>query len=356
MIFYIAFLILILGHILQESSSQNNKKLIFIFCSTVLAALAGLRGDVGQDDETYKVMFSEVNSIESGVQEPLFNLSVLFLKWLGLESQSLFILFAVFSAVILYIIIEKTAPYLSVLILVVYFSHKFIHNDLNLIRQGLGSLIFIYSVTVYEKKKALFFLLNLIGASIHLPAILACGGFFCCEIVISKVMNLRGLIRLIVLSSFLLICVILGVEFDLNVVDFSMFGFTEKYSTYQVRDDFNASFNPVFDIVFIKMVLIVVCFSWFSMKRQIDFKIMLMLHSMIFGLAVLIVFQSNTSVAKRISSYFFTSEPFVVCWIVNELKAKWSFLSKVAVIALSAIQLVYNVTWLKVVGSYNICF
>ncbi|MDT2753538.1 EpsG family protein [Enterococcus pseudoavium] len=82
------------------------------------------------------------------------------------QYQMIFILVQFMLIFFLFLIVKNNKRNFCATLFIYYFS-MFFFSSLSLMRQSLGCLIFLYSINFINEKKQRFFLLNLIGVSIH---------------------------------------------------------------------------------------------------------------------------------------------------------------------------------------------
>ena len=113
------------------------RKYFFIFVIFVFFLISAFRNGVGLDEEAYRNIYNTISydfsnndfSFFNYLQEPLFifiNIILLPFK----SDQCIFVFFSILNSILLYLAYKKFTCY-SVLPLLIYFSHRFLHNDLN---------------------------------------------------------------------------------------------------------------------------------------------------------------------------------------------------------------------------------
>ncbi len=159
LIYFIYFIFLsVLAVEYELNQFKSNELLIFIGIS--LALLAGFRGEeVSRDYLPYQFAFDNINDfvrdesgIYFGVFEPGFIGVVLLLKVFFVQNYGLAIMlfFAITSVAMKIFIFDRFSinPYLVILL---YFSHYFIIQEMTQIRIGFASAIFFVSLIFYFK-------------------------------------------------------------------------------------------------------------------------------------------------------------------------------------------------------------
>lgn len=353
MIFYFTYLVLLILLISQIFAPTKYKNLILVISLFILFVISSIRGEVGPDDQSYREIFNNANSYINFVQEPLFTFLLYSLKLLGFGSQSLFFLFGFINVTLLYLVIRFCSTTNNIIIVLLYFSHRFLHNDLNLIRQCTASLLFILSLKFFDRNKLFFWVLNIIAISIHIVAILPlilCLLYFYFNTVFNKT-------KLFLYIVFALLCsYLIGSNFSLNSLNIPAIDFISKLDTYTVREDFNSSFNPLSDIIVYKgLLLILVYIGLYKFyKNSNDTRIYI--YFTVMTLVILFLLQSNISIAKRSASIVFVIEPFLFYKLFFANSVKHKLFSYLFIVCISFFQLYYNISVSKFLNEYNTFF
>jgi hypothetical protein len=287
------------------------KKLIFIFTIFILFLISAFRNGVGLDEDAYRNIYNLISadilnknfSLFDYLQEPLFiliNKILLPFK----SDQSIFIFFSIINATLLYLAYKRFVGYAALPILI-YFSHRFLHNDLNQIRQGLISLIFLYSLNFMNSKK--FYIYNLIGLFVQSGAII----YFAFNFV-KKYFTRPKHVFISLLISFFLTKFIAG---D------STFGFlpdASKIFFYLKDERFNYTRDLLKDFTFYKCMFILFLMSIkYSSLSKMWIHFPLLYSTYAFGIFCLISFHNIALISGRVSTLLFTVEPILIYYVVK---------------------------------------
>ncbi len=287
------------------------KKQIFIFAIFILFLISAFRNGVGLDEDAYRNIYNLISadilnknfSLFDYLQEPLFILINIILIPIK-SDQSIFIFFSIINATLLYLAYKRFVGYAALPILI-YFSHRFLHNDLNQIRQGLISLIFLYSLNFINSKK--FYIYNLIGLFIQSGAII----YFAFNFV-KKYFTRPKHVFISLLISFFLTKFITG---D------STFGFlpdASKIFFYLKDERFNYTRDLLKDFTFYKcmFILFLMSIKYKSLSKMwIHFPLLYSTYA--FGIFCLISFHNIALISGRVSTLLFTVEPILIYYVVK---------------------------------------
>ncbi len=294
------------------------KKLFFILTITVLFFISALRFGIGLDEDSYRSIYKTISedylngniSFSNYFQEPLFILfNILLIPFKS--DQSIYFLFAFLNSLLLFFSYKEFSNY-SVIPILIYFSHRFLHNDLNQIRQGLVSLIFLYSLLFIGKKKYIF--LNIIGVFIQSGAII-----FIIYLFIKKIFSEPK-------SVFFLICIsVCLTKVITNDFLFGYFPEASKILFYLQDERFNYTRNLFVDFTFYKCVIILLLLSLNYKALKNKWNYFTILYSVyVFGLFCMIALHNIALLSGRISSLLFTVEPVLIFYLVIRFKSYFS--------------------------------
>ncbi len=287
------------------------KKQIFIFAIFILFLISAFRNGVGLDEDAYRNIYNLISadilnknfSLFDYLQEPLFILINIILIPIK-SDQSIFIFFSIINATLLYLAYKRFVGYAALPILI-YFSHRFLHNDLNQIRQGLISLIFLYSLNFINSKK--FYIYNLIGLFVQSGAII----YFAFNFV-KKYFTRPKHVFISLLISFFLTKFITG---D------STFGFlpdASKIFFYLKDERFNYTRDLLKDFTFYKcmFILFLMSIKYKSLSKMwIHFPLLYSTYA--FGIFCLISFHNIALISGRVSTLLFTVEPILIYYVIK---------------------------------------
>jgi hypothetical protein len=299
--------------ILSLSDLNKNKysKYFFIFTILFLLFISGFRNGIGLDEDAYRNIYNSIAldislnqfSFSNYLQEPLYILFNIFLIPFK-SDQSIFIFFSIINATFLYLAYKRFVGYAALPILI-YFSHRFLHNDLNQIRQGLISLIFLYSLNFMNSKK--FYIYNLIGLFVQSGAII----YFAFNFV-KKYFTRPKHVFISLLISFFLTKFITG---D------STFGFlpdASKIFFYLKDERFNYTRDLLKDFTFYKcmFILFLMSIKYTSLSKMwIHFPLLYSTYA--FGIFCLISFHNIALISGRVSTLLFTVEPILIYYVIK---------------------------------------
>lgn len=331
------FILIFVVIILEIIRNKKNEKIIFGLGIIAVFTFSAFRIYSGLDDDAYIELFTKLSSsnafIINNFQEPLFQLLVKLLTIIPFE-KSIFFLTSIISAILFYKINVKVIGY-SLIPLIFYTSHKFLHNDLNQIRQGVVSLGILY-LLVNHKSIQWFKGASLAG--IHILAIL----YFPIKLVINKI-SLRSNLQIIFL---LLIGWLSGKIFN-TLMGINIFNNTKLI--YYLNDSrFNNSILLLTNFVFIKSVAIfIICIIAFRNLYSQNKSYKIIVDTYFLGILTMIAFQNIEILSGRVSSLFFTSEPFLIYFLYQHLKLKSLRILFIPILLLAFAQLLYNLIFSK---------
>ncbi|MFV8322667.1 EpsG family protein [Flavobacterium sp. LB3P21] len=182
-IFYTLFLILCILFsnklISKKIGANNNFEIDFTrpgiyFFMLMYSLVIGLRYNVGRDYEGYTRWFKELSRSGHFPVDNDFGFIWLnqFLVEFGFESYSLFIVFA-FLQILFLLLFLKSIPFLRSWYFFLFFTSLIFFVSMNVMRQTLAFLIFMYCLQLFYQKKFLkTFLLGLFAFSMHKTVIL----------------------------------------------------------------------------------------------------------------------------------------------------------------------------------------
>lgn len=295
------------------------RKYVFILAILILFTISAIRNGIGLDEEAYRNIYNLISSdfadknfsLFDYLQEPLFitfNIILIPFK----SDQSIFIFFSILNALFLFLAYKRFAGY-NVLPILIYYSHRYLHNDLNQIRQGLISLIFLYSLIYINTKR--FYFYNLIGLFIQSGAII----FFVFNFVKNYFIVPKYVICLLFISLIL-------TNFITGDSALDRLPEASKLLFYLKDERFNYTRELLKDFTFYKCIFI---FSLLSIrynaleKAWIHFPLLFSSYS--FGIFCLLLFHNIAIISGRVSALLFTVEPILIFYIIKSYKTSISF-------------------------------
>jgi hypothetical protein len=317
--------------ILCISQNNSNQKLNFKISLFLLFLFSGFRVVSGHDDDSYIKIFNFVQS------EPLnfFNYSqepgfILIVKSLGLlfSYKSLFLFFSALSIFLLYKACKRYTGY-AILPILIYFSHKYIHHDLNQIRQGIVSLVFL---NIIDSKKLFSLKKIFLSTSIHVLSIFFIPAKYFLNIKFTSV------------YKYLLIFIICFLfSFFIKSENFIDLFFDSRVYTYLIDTRFNGSINLLKNINFYKTTLFIMfIFLNFKRYRRNINKFNILFNAYFFGYLMLILFRNIIIFSARLSSVFLITESFLIYLIYKQADKKNKPLLLFIIILFTSSQLYYN--------------
>lgn len=176
---YIALFLILVGlGIFESRAKSSQKKYIGLASTTTFILFIGFRGYVGWDWYYYQELYNRIN-----IDSNTFNLNpnevfypgfIFFLKFLKtINSNFLFVstTITVINSIFYFIFFNKYR--LNVSIGFALISVFCLNIQIDLLRNSLSLLIFLFSIRYIDRKKIMSFLLcNLLGATIHLSSLL----------------------------------------------------------------------------------------------------------------------------------------------------------------------------------------
>jgi hypothetical protein len=313
-VFYYLIFLLISFFSLFDLFNHRYKFHFFSLSVFILFLISALRFGIGLDEDSYRNIYKNISedyfvgqfSLFNYLQEPLFVFfNILLIPFRS--DQSIFFLFASLNAIFLFLSYREYSNY-NVLPLLIYYSHRFLHNDLNQIRQGLVSLIFLYSLIYIYRR--FFYFINLFGMFIQSGGII----YFLYVSVKKYFSTPKKVVVLLFISLFLS-------RFLTN--DF-LFGYIPDFSKilFYLQDErFNYARKLFLDFSFYKSLLIIILLSYHfeALKlKKIHFPILYSVYA--FGFFCLIMLHNIAILSGRISSLLFTVEPILVFYLIERFR------------------------------------
>lgn len=312
--------------------SFKNQKILFNFSVILVFSFSALRIYRGLDDDSYIAIYNSFYYTDSffvnNIQEPLFQLILKALSFVG-NANSVFLLSSAFSAFLFYKINKRLVGY-SILPLIVYLSHKFIHNDMNQIRQGAVSLGFLFLAINY--RQAQWFKGSLLSGIHILSTLYFPAQFFSRKIKLNRTSNIILLIAFVFILR-----VVFKVLIQTNLFE----GF--KLAFYIMDSRFNQEVFLFKNFTFIKSLLIFTYCKLFLVNlynSNSNYRQLLNIYFL--GILVMIIFQDIEILSGRVSSFFFITEPFLFHFIYNNTKVANQRILFIPIILFAFMQTIFN--------------
>lgn len=261
----------------------------------LLILFAGLQLNFSDDYQSYRGLFSEINSIKDVINtilEPGFAVLIFTFKKIGLGFNT-FLLFIAFCSITL----KKKAikklsslPYLSLLL---YFLLYYITQDVIQIRQGLAIAVCFYAIIfVTEKNPFAFFGAVFIAITFHYSAIIFLPVYFLKNI---NLKNKRLILFLVFISLLISSVNILSI---INWVNTSFLHSSYIFHKLKIYDTVSIS---IISVTFIIRLLIYIFYIFFTDN---DNQNKLYANIYLLGIFIFSMFHSVEILAARFTIYF----------------------------------------------------
>jgi len=292
--------------------------------------ISGFRLVTGKDDESYIKLFKLLQSGElqilETVQEPIFSFIT---KIIGLffNEDFFFLFFSFISIYLLYKVCIKYTGY-TIIPIIIYFSHKFIHNDLNQIRQGIISLAFLL---IIDSKKISFKKI-ILSTGIHTSSLLFI------PVSYFKQQNFTN-------SKTYIFFILISFIFSFYITSSLFLSLFENsiYISYLIDSRYNQSINLLANPNFYKTTILVALILYNFKKYTLEINKFSTLFNVYFiGYILFIIFRNISILSGRISSIFFVSEPFIIYLMYMNINKKYKPFSLFFIILVTIFQLYYN--------------
>lgn len=289
---------------------KSNVLIIPIFILFVLLLIR----ERGWDLELYKEMFVRIEdlNIEEWV-EPGFQIAILSVKSIDGDFYLFNFLYSIFICVLMYLIGTYRLKYPFIFILLLFLIY-FFRGPYGQMRQAISMFIFLFSLRYINHKEIYFFILNLIGISIHSVSILPLLSFF-----IIKYINIdKKQLFFIVVMCFIFI------GFDLSAIilnsSFFDFQFFKKIQYYTMNTyGLNGFITPVTcRIIFVSCVI---CFVFPNLSVLSKYE-KIMITTFILGVVTYALFSYDLRIASRSSRIFIIIELLILTKAMEYSKNK----------------------------------
>ena len=333
----------------KEKRSKPIMIYLYVVCVMLLIIFGGVRSPgTGIDDMQYVDFFYDINAklrtgdffstVKLYRYEPVMFLLFEVSSFISSNAGSLIFLFCALSVSINSFFIKKLSPY-PILSLSVYSAHNFINKDLNQIRFGLASALFLGFVYFLVKRKfvagLVFFLLSFFSQATAIVSVI--------PVVALRFLKSKYAPMVIILLSIPLSYI--GSVFLIKIIAPYMGGVGERGLGY-IKDEV-VSQSP-FSLGNLKNILLVFLFSIFLLNEKISnrsieeynkyYKLVLIFS---IGGAVRIFFSDYAS-GSRLANYLLQVEPVILVFLCFEMKGWKRFLSLVLLFSIVSYYLYYN--------------
>lgn len=162
----------IFGYLFTKIYNNFNRDLSskqYIIFTIILILIVGLRG-VGVDNDYSTYESSIYNNLSIG--EPTFLLITFIIRTLGLPNYTLFLVYAAIGISLKMRIIYKYS-YLPIISFIIYLSNIIMLQDINQIRAGVATALFLTSIPyLVQNKKKIFTYIILLATLFHFSSLL----------------------------------------------------------------------------------------------------------------------------------------------------------------------------------------
>lgn len=341
-------LLLALVEILLKKDERTTHILTYLLCiaTVTLIIFAGIRGlGTGMDDYQYRSFFAdfvrriEVNGFANTVAffryEPLI-FAIAWITSLFSHNASVFLfVFSILAVSTNAIFFKKMSPY-PVLALALYSAHIFINKDVNQIRFGLSSALFLGVIwTIYLKQywwAFAFFILSFLSHNTAVMVVTIIPFLFIRESRWWPVAIIMFSVPLSVVGGTGFIALIAG---HLGSMGERAAGYSNEAS--------NAGDGSVVSVSNLKNIMLVFIFVYFMLSNQLkreQYDVWKLNYLLILTFAIgggIRIFFYNYSSGARLSNYLLQVEPIILTSLIYQSKR----VLKPAMFAMFAFFLVY---------------
>ncbi|WP_241647865.1 EpsG family protein [Rosenbergiella metrosideri] len=317
----------------------------FLFVSSVVAIIifAGARGvGTGYDDLQYRYAFNEIaeKSVTLGLSqilslfryEPITTLLMYITSLFSKSADVLLMTYATISIMITSLTYKKVSPYILIS-LCIFSAHLLINKDMNQIRFGIASALYVYSLTfLSEKKIKLFIVIYLLSVLSHQTAT---AGLL---VVFSQIYKRKYLPFYIVVLSVLL--GLIGSKFFLGKFE----NFIPQTALAYEGSEYDTEL-PIFSISNFKNIVFVYIYCKYlinndSLKIKWEIRYILVFAFSI-GAGIRIFFNDFSIIGGRVGNLFLQIEPILISMLIFEFK-KYKVLMLTLCLMIVIYYLLYN--------------
>ncbi|WP_130830750.1 EpsG family protein [[Erwinia] mediterraneensis] len=330
---YISGFILLISlvEVLVKKDDRTTNLLTFIFMIAVLTLIVfgGIRGlGTGMDDYQYRSFYQEflariqVNGFWGAVSffryEPVIFLMATITSVISHNSDVFIFVFAIISVSINAVFFKKMSPY-PVLALALYSAHIYINKDMNQIRFGLSSALFLGVLYfVWLKRYWLAFGFLVVSFWSHNTAVIAVSLLPFLYIRESRYIPALIILFSIPLSKF-------GGNNFVLLISSHLGTLGERAAGYSSDSSYSTD-GSIFSVSNLKNVMLVFMFCYFMLSDEIKQKSYdlyrlnyLLILTFAIGGAVRIFFYNYPSGA-RLSNYMLQVEPVILTMLIGQSK------------------------------------
>lgn len=326
----------------------NKQILLYLYILSVIVLIffGGIRGaGTGVDDSMYRITFSEIEQksvmlsigdiINQYKYEPITTIVMMAVSIFTKNADIFIFAYLLISVFINSYTYKKYSP-LFLISLAVYSSHLYLNKDLNQIRFGLSSALFVLSMCyLHENKYTKSIIFIVMAALSHQTALAGVVMYLVRPFVKWKYMPF-----LIVL-----ICIPLGFLGGKNIFGWAFGYLPQIVSNYQ-GTEFDTEI-PLVSVANIKNVFFVFIFCFFLLDKngklsteQIGLSYILILVYAI-GAGVRMVFHDFSIIGGRVGNLFLHVEPLLISLLCFRL-IKYRFLMVIFIVSIIMYYFYYN--------------
>ncbi len=356
MLIYVICFIFLAILALEYEFKAFESKLFLVIVIFLLALLAGFRNiDVDKDYFNYQLSFDLIYDIANSpafltIYEPGFLATVLIIRHFFENNYGIVIMLCVgLTSIILKVVSIKRFAINPYLVILFYFSHYFILQEMTEIRIGIASAIFLMSLVYYLKgNHIVFFALILLATSFHYSAIIFLLIFLFNTVDFNRFIYSTILV-LSVLFAFIKLPLInvLG-YFDLTLVSRKLNHYSDLVEQ-GVAENIN-----VFNVINICNILCCLYLMFCIPKPLLilDKRLILFLKCNILSIFLLSLLSGVPSIAFRLSELFGIVSMFLFSYLVKYLPAfKYNIL---LLILLAGLFFYINLFYGELLGPYKL--
>lgn len=328
-------LVMSLVELLLKKDERTNHLLTYLLCiaTVTLIVFGGIRGlGTGMDDYQYRNFFEDFirriqvngffNTVAFFRYEPLIFAIATLTSLISHNASTFLFVFSILAVGTNAIFFKKMSPY-PVMALALYSAHIFINKDMNQIRFGLSSALFLGVIwALYLRRYWLatgFFILSFLS---HNTAVMVV------TLIPFLVMRERRWwpIAIIVLS--IPASKVGGMGF-VSVIAGHLGALGERAANYNNDNSAAATTGSVFSVSNLKNVALVFIFVYFMLSNQLkrdNYDAWRMNYLLIITFAIgggIRIFFYNYSSGARLSNYLLQVEPIILTLLIYQSKRVW---------------------------------
>jgi len=299
---YIIIFLLVVFNLIIEfyKAPKVIKQTVNTITIIVLVLFAGLRYESGYDYSIYSSIYSKVNdfSISEYSQIHSETLFLIFVTAIKKTFSSFQYIFIISSSFIFYILVKSIKEYKLYfgVVIFVYFTTFYFNSNFSQIRQGIVTVMVLYSIKhIIDQKFIPFILILIIGSFIQSSILM----FFPMYFLSRKWITIDILLVLSILSLFLLNLDL--VSFIINTFPFPSY-IEFKVMGYLNNPEYTRSTIPIFGIIL--RIIYILIFYYFGRKIKDNVLYQTSLYIYIFGFIFYLLFGELTLISTRLINLY----------------------------------------------------